>query len=213
MEKALNSYGRLGLGRLTSSPFHSCFLPGTGKSPHPGSLLPAGGGSHWGALELHYPRGLPGETGPSKLLFGLCSGDRGEGPEQGRSFGKGLLRQGGGDTNHHWSLWKWGSCDRSPAYQFPFQLLGWFLGGPPTVQHQWLPNPGCDVSVAYYCPWETVQWWKGRREMGANKTRTRWVRELEEQCPGSRKVLGRFGEDRVLSAGRIGVRGVAHPTD
>lgn len=102
--RSWNSYGRLGLGRRTSSPFHSCLLPDTGKSPHPGSLLLAGGGNHWGALEPRYPRSLPRETGPSKLLCDLCSEDRGEGPEQCESFGKGLMRQGGGEGNHSWFL-------------------------------------------------------------------------------------------------------------
>lgn len=163
-----NSYGRLGLGRWTSSPFRSCSLPGTGKSPHPGSLLLAGGGSHWGAHELHYPRDLPGEIGPSKLLSDLCSGDRGEEPEQCKSSGKGLVRQRGGAANHHWAL-AVGSCGRSPAYQLPFQLLRWLLGGPPTVEHQRLPDPGCDVSVTYYCSWEMGQWWRSRRGLGGQQ--------------------------------------------
>lgn len=110
-----NPYGRLELGSWTWSPFHSGSLLGTGKSPHPGSQWPAGGGSHWGGLEPHYPRDLPGETGSSKLLSGLCSGDRREGPKQCKPFGKRLMRQGGevggqgitGDplTNFHSSCW------------------------------------------------------------------------------------------------------------
>lgn len=52
------------------------------------------------------------------------------------------------------------------------------------------------------------------REMGASKTRTGWTRETGKQYPGSQKVVGRSGErGRVLSAWRISVWGVAHPTD
>jgi hypothetical protein len=50
----------------------------------------------------------------------------------------------------------WEAVTRSPAYQLPFQVLGLFLGGPITVQYQWLPDPDCDVLTAYYCPWETI---------------------------------------------------------
>lgn len=110
---------------------------------------------------------------------------------------------------------------RSPAYQFPFQLLGWLLGGPLTLQHQRLPNPGCDVLTTYCCPWETSSWEKGG-EMGggeANAIRTEQLWELK-QCPGTRRVLGRLwhtagglGRGR-LSAGRSGgTGGAAHPTD
>ena len=60
------------------------------------------------------------------------------------------------DANPHWSPQEWEGCDESPTYQFPFQLLGWFLGGPLTVQHQWLPDPGCDVLITYCYPWETA---------------------------------------------------------
>ena len=46
--------------------------------------------------------------------------------------------------------------------------------------------------------------------MGANKTRTGWMREIEKQYPGSWEVVGSFGDRaRVLSAGRIGVGGGA----
>lgn len=179
-----NPYGRLELGSWTWSPFHSGSLLGTGKSPHPGSQWPAGGESHWGGLEPHYPRDLPGETGSSKLLSGLCSGDRREGPKQCKPFGKRLMRQGGG----------WAGYNRRPAYQFPFQLLGWFLGSTLTIQHQWLPDLGCEVSTAYCCPWKTAPRWRSRKGDGADKTSTGCVRESEKWYPGSRKVLGRFRE-------------------
>lgn len=100
---------------------------------------------------------------------------------------------------------RWGAVNGSPAYQFPFQLLGGFLGGTLTVQHQGLPDPGCDVLTAYHCPWETAPRWRGRKRDGACTTSTGWVRELREQCPGSRKVLGRLGRGGELSAGRRGV--------
>lgn len=50
--------------------------------------------------------------------------------------------------------------------QFPFQLLGRFLGSTLTVQHQWLPDPGCDVLTAYHCPWETAPKWRGQKRWG-----------------------------------------------
>lgn len=87
-----NPYGRLGLGSWTWSPFRSGSLPDTGKSPRPGSQQPAGGGSHWGGPVPHCPRGLPGESGPSKLLSGLCSGVRGERSKWRKPLGRGLMR-------------------------------------------------------------------------------------------------------------------------
>lgn len=88
---------------------------------------------------------------------------------------------------------RWAGGNRRPAYQFPFQLLGWFLGSTLTVQHQWLPNLGCEVSTAYCCLWKTAQRWRGRKGDGADKTSTGYVREPEEWYPGSRKVLGDLG--------------------
>lgn len=178
-----NPYGRLGLGSWTWSLFHSGSLPGTGKSPHPGSQWPAGGGSRWGGLEPHYPRDLPGEIGPSKLLSGLCSGDRGEGPKQCKSFEKGLMRQGSGQgvtgdplTNFHSSCW------------------GGFLGAPLQFSTSGFPIWAVRFRLPTAAPGRQHQGGGAGKRDGADKTSTGCVREPEEWYPGSRKVLGRFGE-------------------
>lgn len=110
-----------------------------------------------------------------------CVLGREAGPKQCRLFGEGLLGQRGGAQGQ----------GQEPTYQFPFQLLGRFPGSTLTVQHQWLPNPDCEVLTTYHCPWETAPRWRGQKGDRAERTSTGWAGELEQQCPGFRKVLGR----------------------
>lgn len=61
-------------------------------------------------------------------------------------------------------------------------------GLPFTVQHQWLPDPGCDVLSPVTAPGRQHHY--ESREMGASKTRTGRMREIRKRYPGSWEARG-----------------------